>query len=159
MATRSLPPRLRWSILERDRFACVYCGRGTPDGIKLAVDHVIPWSAGGTDDPTNLVTACEDCNTGKSNRMPVMSKHAADALEGASCPTRLRIAAIAELQDVDYRYLLKQTQEMLGEYAPPHDRYDRRWMAVVRADRDRFLRAVIRRLDASVNRQPQEPFA
>jgi hypothetical protein len=33
----------------------------------LQVDHVLAQALGGTDDPTNLVAACEDCNSGKSN--------------------------------------------------------------------------------------------
>lgn len=36
-----------------------------PD-IVLEIDHVVPRSKGGTDDPSNLVTACLDCNRGKA---------------------------------------------------------------------------------------------
>jgi 5-methylcytosine-specific restriction endonuclease McrA len=34
--------------------------------VKLEVDHVIARSAGGPDTMENLVTACWDCNRGKS---------------------------------------------------------------------------------------------
>ena len=59
---------LRFRILERDRFTCVYCGRNPKDdGVKLEVDHIIPKAMGGKDIPENLVTACRDCNQGKKD--------------------------------------------------------------------------------------------
>lgn len=58
---------LRFEILARDGFQCLYCGRGSP-AVALQVDHFKPVAVGGTDDPSNLVTACEDCNQGKSDR-------------------------------------------------------------------------------------------
>lgn len=59
--------RLRFEILKRDGFRCQYCG-ATPLKRPLEIDHVVPASRGGTDDPANLVTACWDCNRGKSNK-------------------------------------------------------------------------------------------
>ena len=35
--------------------------------VVLHCDHVHPVSDGGSDDPSNLVTSCQDCNLGKSN--------------------------------------------------------------------------------------------
>lgn len=61
--------RLRYEILRRDNHACRYCGATAP-GTKLAVDHVIPQSLGGSDKPTNLVASCADCNAGKTSSMP-----------------------------------------------------------------------------------------
>jgi hypothetical protein len=58
---------LRFSVLRRDGFRCVYCG-ATAKEQKLHVDHVYPKSMGGTDDESNLVTSCEPCNLGKSNK-------------------------------------------------------------------------------------------
>ncbi len=55
---------LRYKILVRDNFTCQYCGAKQPE-VKLEVDHRIPVSKGGTNDPDNLVTACFDCNRGK----------------------------------------------------------------------------------------------
>lgn len=77
--------RLRFEILRRDAHACRYCGAKAPD-VKLAVDHVIPTSLGGDDDPTNLVTACVDCNSGKASIAPdsaLVADVAADALRWA----------------------------------------------------------------------------
>lgn len=65
----SVSKRLRFEVLRRDKNTCVYCGATAADG-PLTVDHVIPKSLGGTDHPNNLVTACRDCNSGKSSSAP-----------------------------------------------------------------------------------------
>jgi hypothetical protein len=57
---------LRFDVFTRDGFRCRYCGRGPAQGCYLEADHVVPRSAGGTDTLANLVTACWDCNHGKS---------------------------------------------------------------------------------------------
>jgi HNH endonuclease len=62
-----LPASLRFAVLIRDSFTCQYDGRSAPDVI-LHVDHRIPVSQGGDDSMDNLVTACQDCNLGKSDR-------------------------------------------------------------------------------------------
>lgn len=58
---------IRFAILERDNFTCQYCGRGAPE-VKLEVDHLIPYSKGGKDKSTNLLTACRACNLHKSDK-------------------------------------------------------------------------------------------
>lgn len=58
--------RLRFEILKRDGFRCRYCGASAASTI-LHVDHVVPEASGGEDLPENLVTACADCNGGKSD--------------------------------------------------------------------------------------------
>lgn len=58
--------RLRFEVLRRDGYTCRYCGAQAPDA-KLTVDHVIPVALGGGDEPSNLITACVDCNAGKSS--------------------------------------------------------------------------------------------
>jgi hypothetical protein len=55
--------------MRRDNHACRYCGATAPD-VKLTIDHVTPTTLGGSDDPSNLVTACADCNAGKSATPP-----------------------------------------------------------------------------------------
>lgn len=62
---KSIPSQVRWSVLSRDRFTCRYCARSAPD-VELRIDHVKAVSKGGTNDIENLVTACHDCNSGKS---------------------------------------------------------------------------------------------
>jgi hypothetical protein len=74
--------RLRFEILRRDNHACRYCGGAAPDA-RLTVDHVVPVALGGSDEPTNLVAACADCNGGKSAMAPdapVVADVQADAL-------------------------------------------------------------------------------
>lgn len=65
----ALSKRLRYEILRRDNHTCHYCG-GTSPTVALTVDHVIPRALGGTNDPSNLVAACRDCNAGKSSSAP-----------------------------------------------------------------------------------------
>jgi len=64
--------RLRWHVLQRDRFTCCACGRSpaTTAGVELHVDHVVPWSKGGETILNNLQTLCSVCNLGKSNVHP-----------------------------------------------------------------------------------------
>ena len=61
---------VRSKVLARDRYRCRHCGISVDLGAVLHVDHVIPISRGGTSDLINLQTLCQDCNLGKSNRMP-----------------------------------------------------------------------------------------
>lgn len=44
---------------------CAACGR---DDLKLEVDHIVPITKGGTNDPTNLQLLCGRCNKSKGNR-------------------------------------------------------------------------------------------
>ncbi|SHG56422.1 HNH endonuclease [Fibrobacter sp. UWH9] len=66
---RNISDRLRFQILMRDGFTCKTCGRSpvTELGVKLHVDHIIPWSKGGETIADNLETKCEQCNLGKGN--------------------------------------------------------------------------------------------
>lgn len=61
---KGITPRLRYQILARDSYRCVYCG-ATGETAVLHVDHKVSVADGGTDEPENLVTACERCNLGK----------------------------------------------------------------------------------------------
>lgn len=65
----SVSQRLRYEILRRDNYTCRYCGAFAPL-VRLEVDHVMPRARGGKDTAGNLVTACEDCNGGKSAALP-----------------------------------------------------------------------------------------
>lgn len=62
----AISKRLRYEIFRRDNFQCRYCGKKPPE-TELRPDHVIPKTLGGNDEPDNLVTACVDCNAGKSS--------------------------------------------------------------------------------------------
>ncbi len=61
--------RVRYEVLRRDNFTCRYCGGSAPD-VRLVVDHVLPEVLGGKSEPSNLVAACEPCNSGKTSTTP-----------------------------------------------------------------------------------------
>lgn len=58
----------------RDDFECLYCGitlqelLADSDGGFLVVDHVVPQSKGGGNDPRNLMTSCYACNLAKGRK-------------------------------------------------------------------------------------------
>jgi ribosomal protein L37E len=67
-----LSPRQREAVMMRDAFRCQNCGRNArEDQVKLHIDHIVPWSKGGTDDMENLRTLCDECNLGKSDQIVV----------------------------------------------------------------------------------------
>lgn len=61
-----IPPVNRREVLRRDHHSCQYCGSTK----LLTLDHVLPRSRGGQHTWDNVVTACERCNSTKSNRTP-----------------------------------------------------------------------------------------
>jgi 5-methylcytosine-specific restriction endonuclease McrA len=61
-----VPPVNRREVLRRDHHSCQYCGSSK----HLTLDHVIPRSRGGQHRWDNVVTACERCNSKKSDRTP-----------------------------------------------------------------------------------------
>lgn len=83
----------RFEIFKRDGFVCQYCGHRPDDGLTiLEVDHIEPRSLGGTDDELNLITSCQECNSGKNAR---------------------RLADVHPRPDADLKYL--QLQQEIGE--------------------------------------------
>jgi 5-methylcytosine-specific restriction endonuclease McrA len=62
----AISKKRRFEVFKRDGFKCVYCGK-SPPAVILEADHIEPKSKGGVDDINNLITACFDCNRGKSN--------------------------------------------------------------------------------------------
>jgi CRISPR/Cas system Type II protein with McrA/HNH and RuvC-like nuclease domain len=59
--------RVRFSVLARDNYTCIYCGR-KPPAVALEVDHAISRSNNGDDTIDNYVTSCEECNRGKNSK-------------------------------------------------------------------------------------------
>lgn len=55
-------PKRRRKVLERDNHTCQYCGDPAD-----TIDHVVPKSAKGSSAYSNLVAACEACNSKKKN--------------------------------------------------------------------------------------------
>lgn len=67
MSRENLSKKGRFEVFKRDSFTCQYCGAKAPD-VLLQVDHIVPVSKGGTNDILNLITSCQPCNAGKSDR-------------------------------------------------------------------------------------------
>ena len=56
-------PVVRKLVYARDGYRCRWCGSSE----RLTLDHVVPWSAGGSDRSDNLRTLCWECNEDRSN--------------------------------------------------------------------------------------------
>ncbi|AYW50206.1 HNH endonuclease [Tetragenococcus halophilus] len=57
--------KLSKKVFERDHYTCSYCGQV---GGILEVDHIVPFSKGGSDDISNLCTSCRKCNRQKKDK-------------------------------------------------------------------------------------------
>ena len=56
---------IREYVREReDPERCVYCS----SGVSLSLEHILPKSRGGPDDPSNAIWICRKCNSSKGNR-------------------------------------------------------------------------------------------
>lgn len=124
----AISKRVRFEVLKRDNHRCRYCGATADDmeaGMgRLTVDHVVPTSLGGTDDPSNLVAACRDCNAGKSSSnpdAPLVADVAQDALRWAAAMKLAteRLAARAAARNAYGRTF----EEALREYDWPNGFY------------------------------------
>lgn len=58
--------RIRLRIFKRDGWACTYCGTSAE---PLECDHIVPISRGGSNDDSNLTTACRRCNRSKRAKL------------------------------------------------------------------------------------------
>jgi hypothetical protein len=86
----AISKRLRYEILRRDNHTCRYCGGVAPE-VVLRVDHVVPRALGGSDEPSNLVASCHDCNAGKTSSAPdqnVVSEVSEKALQWSAAITQ-----------------------------------------------------------------------
>lgn len=92
---KPIPSSVRFFVLQRDGFACRYCGKGVSDGAILELDHVHPRSKGGPDTADNLIAACQGCNNGKRAAEGVIPPE--PALRAAT--PGLRGKCIAEMHD------------------------------------------------------------
>ena len=57
------------SLITQTGRVCIYCGHPLSEE-DATIDHIIPLSRGGLNEPENCVASCAACNTAKGNRMP-----------------------------------------------------------------------------------------
>ena len=93
----------RLAIYLRDGMACAYCGSKIEDGITLTLDHITPYSQGGSNSEKNLVTCCGKCNSTRQDRE--IEKWAADVAGYVN----------AEAKEI-MAYIKKQTGKKLSQY-------------------------------------------
>ena len=59
----------RLAIYLRDGLHCAYCSKTIEgDNITLTLDHLIPRDVGGSNDQSNLITACHGCNAKRGDK-------------------------------------------------------------------------------------------
>lgn len=120
--------RTRFEVLRRDDYTCRYCR--SADG-EMTVDHVTPASLGGTDEPSNLVACCKDCNAGKGSTSPdehTVAQVSDDAVRWAaamaqaaeilSAQTSERDAYVGAFLDAwpSYRYVPESLLNTVGRF-------------------------------------------
>lgn len=74
---RTLSPAVKLAVLERDGWICQACGilcaptksTRASRGRWATVDHIVPMTKGGWDDPVNLQTLCAQCNIDKGEQI------------------------------------------------------------------------------------------
>jgi hypothetical protein len=54
----------RSAIKQKWNWCCAYCGENKQG---MTIDHIIPQALGGTDELTNVLCCCEECNKSKSH--------------------------------------------------------------------------------------------
>lgn len=67
------PPNetVRARLYLRDNYSCCYCGLNMVDKSRArCLDHIIPYSKGGSNEDDNLTTCCKKCNAKKSDKTP-----------------------------------------------------------------------------------------
>lgn len=74
--SRTASKKLRAQIFERDQSTCQNCGANeeTKPGVKLVLDHIIPYSKGGETIYENLQVLCRKCNIEKRNKVLYKTK-------------------------------------------------------------------------------------
>jgi len=63
-------PEKRLAIYLRDRFTCLYCLADLhgSDPADITLDHLVCQADGGSNDESNLVTACRHCNCSRGDK-------------------------------------------------------------------------------------------
>ncbi len=62
---RHIPEAVRLAVYARDGWKCLHC----PSTDNLSLDHIYPYSLGGSDEMDNLQTLCRPCNSRKGAKV------------------------------------------------------------------------------------------
>jgi hypothetical protein len=125
---------LRFEILTRDGYRCRYCGAAA--GVStLHIDHVVPRALGGGDDASNLVTACADCNHGKSDRR-IVGIPVGFSLTPDKRPAMMERARSAEqstghvlnCDNIEERDEWSDDHQLVWIWCETHRKYERHWL-------------------------------
>ena len=118
-----VPPLNNETLFRRDAFLCMYCAQRFA-ARELSRDHIRPFTQGGRDVWTNVVSACRRCNNVKAGRTPEQAKMQLVAVPFT--PT------YAEYIFLKGRRVLADQMEYLQAHfprsSPLHDRIQR-WMS------------------------------
>lgn len=142
--------RVRFEVLRRDGHKCRYCGC-TAEEAPLTVDHVVPRALGGSNDSSNLVTACGDCNSGKTSTSP--DEHVVADVDAKALAWVEAMRVAADTRRAEFQKIDNAVAEVIGcwdgyTYAGPDDERlsvpkDANW----RASLERFLSAGLEATD------------
>jgi 5-methylcytosine-specific restriction endonuclease McrA len=118
-----IPPLNNETLFRRDAFMCLYCAQRFP-ARELSRDHIRPFTQGGRDAWTNVVTACRHCNNVKAGRTPEQAR-----MQLVAVPFTPTYAEYIFLKG--RRVLADQMEYLLAHFprsSPLHDRIQR-WMS------------------------------
>jgi 5-methylcytosine-specific restriction endonuclease McrA len=118
-----VPPLNNQTLFRRDAYLCMYCAVRFASR-ELSRDHIRPFSQGGIDVWTNVVTACRRCNNQKASRTPEQAK-----MQLIAVPFTPTYAEYIFLKG--RRVLADQMEYLLAHFprtSPLHDRIQR-WLA------------------------------
>lgn len=111
--------KLRFDVFKRDGFQCQYCGSCPPE-VVLEVDHIKPVSKGGTNQVDNMITACFDCNRGKSNGLLEVSPETIAEKAERMEEKREQLKAFERLQRAERRRQDKAIDKLEGIFKNYH---------------------------------------
>lgn len=133
-----MKPSLRFAVLERDGFRCVYCGASASNG--LHVDHLDPSSKGGEDDFYNFVTACQDCNLGKSNHE--LGGHARIAIDDAVHTSNVQrsLELLRHMADVVSAVAPDDLRSFASDLPSPFWPRNGEWLGFVQYELDQYVK-------------------
>ncbi len=86
--------KLRELILARDAGLCQVC---LPRGLLTVgrtVDHIKPKAEGGTDDPANLQTICDDCHEAKTLAEAMRARGIGDGMSTSSAAPLVKVGRL-----------------------------------------------------------------